>query len=143
MFDAVCVRGGADLSTFRGSVWFVQTQSHDLHHRTPHHEKKVSLDQGGATARKGRVPEAPSLSNSPSLAPSVSVRLSVRSRARDGLILLLSDSKQMDFVVLKLAGGRLMMSADLGKGSASVTSSVAVDDGEWHTVSYYLQSLCR
>ncbi|KAL6097440.1 lama1 [Pungitius sinensis] len=65
---------------------------------------------------------------------SVSLRLSVRSRAREGLILLLSDSKQMDFVVLKLSGGRLMMSADLGKGSASVTSSVAIDDGEWHTV---------
>ncbi|XP_044032400.1 laminin subunit alpha-1 isoform X1 [Siniperca chuatsi] len=66
---------------------------------------------------------------------SVSVRLSVRSRALDGLILLLSDSKQMDFVVLRLTGGRLMMSADLGKGPASITSSVAINDGEWHTVS--------
>lgn len=66
---------------------------------------------------------------------SVSVRLSLRSRALDGLILLLSDSKQMDFMVLRLAGGRLMMSADLGKGPASITSSVAVSDGEWHTVS--------
>ncbi|XP_054478572.1 laminin subunit alpha-1 [Anoplopoma fimbria] len=65
---------------------------------------------------------------------SVSVRLSVRSRALDGLIFLLSDSKQMDFVVLKLTAGRLTMSADLGKGPASISSSVAVNDGEWHTV---------
>ncbi|XP_078018932.1 laminin subunit alpha-1 [Epinephelus lanceolatus] len=66
---------------------------------------------------------------------SVSLRLSVRSRAADGLILLLSDSKQMDFIVLRLTGGRLIMSADLGKGPASVTSSTVVNDGEWHTVS--------
>uniref|UniRef100_A0A3Q2V502 Laminin, alpha 1 n=1 Tax=Haplochromis burtoni TaxID=8153 RepID=A0A3Q2V502_HAPBU len=65
---------------------------------------------------------------------SVSVRLLVRSWALDGLILLLSDSKQMDFVVLSLKGGRLMMSADLGKGPASITSSVAVNNGEWHAV---------
>uniref|UniRef100_A0A3B4FBW2 Laminin subunit alpha 1 n=1 Tax=Pundamilia nyererei TaxID=303518 RepID=A0A3B4FBW2_9CICH len=64
----------------------------------------------------------------------VSVRLLVRSWALDGLILLLSDSKQMDFVVLSLKGGRLMMSADLGKGLASITSSVAVNNGEWHAV---------
>nr|XP_046227110.1 laminin subunit alpha-1 [Scatophagus argus] len=66
---------------------------------------------------------------------SVSVKLSIRSRAQDGLILLLSDSKQMDFIVLRLKEGRLMMSADLGKGPASVTSSVAINDGDWHTVS--------
>ncbi|KAI3355620.1 hypothetical protein L3Q82_018448 [Scortum barcoo] len=66
---------------------------------------------------------------------SVSVRLSVRSRALDGLILLLSDSKQTDFIILRLLGGRLMMSADLGKGPASIISSTAINDGEWHTVS--------
>ncbi|XP_030612396.1 laminin subunit alpha-1 [Archocentrus centrarchus] len=65
---------------------------------------------------------------------SVSMRLLFRSWALDGLILLLSDSKQMDFVVLRLKEGRLMMSADLGKGPASITSSVAVNNGEWHTV---------
>ncbi|TDG95841.1 hypothetical protein EPR50_G00244710 [Perca flavescens] len=65
---------------------------------------------------------------------SVSLKLSVRSRALDGLLLLLSDSKQMDFVVLRLTAGRLMMSADLGRGPASITSSVAVNDGEWHAV---------
>uniref|UniRef100_A0A8D0CXN5 Laminin subunit alpha-1 n=1 Tax=Sander lucioperca TaxID=283035 RepID=A0A8D0CXN5_SANLU len=65
----------------------------------------------------------------------VSLRLSVRSRALDGLLLLLSDSKQMDFVVLRLSAGRLMMSADLGRGAASITSSVIVNDGEWHAVS--------
>lgn len=66
---------------------------------------------------------------------SLSLKLSVRSRAPDGLILLLSDAKQMDFVVLKLTGGHLMLSADLGRGAASITSPVAVDDGHWHTVS--------
>ncbi|XP_067434354.1 laminin subunit alpha-1 [Thunnus thynnus] len=66
---------------------------------------------------------------------SVSLRLSVRSRAQDGLLLLLSDSNQMDHAILRLAAGRLLMSADLGKGPASVTSSVVINDGEWHTVS--------
>lgn len=66
---------------------------------------------------------------------SVSLRLSVRSQAQDGMILLLSDSKHMDFMILRMAGGKLIMSADLGKGPASVTSSIAVNDGNWHTVS--------
>ncbi|XP_072235081.1 laminin subunit alpha-1 [Leuresthes tenuis] len=66
---------------------------------------------------------------------SVSVRLSVRSWALNGLILLLSDSKQMDYVVLSFRGGRVRLSADLGKGPATITSSNAVNDGEWHTVS--------
>ncbi|XP_062236101.1 laminin subunit alpha-1 [Platichthys flesus] len=66
---------------------------------------------------------------------SVSVRLSVRSRTVNGLIVLLSDSKHTDFIVVRLMGGRLMMSADLGKGPASLTSSVAINDGDWHTVS--------
>ncbi|XP_029935743.1 laminin subunit alpha-1 [Myripristis murdjan] len=64
---------------------------------------------------------------------SLQVRLSLRTLSRDGLLLL--SSSQMDYAVLRLAAGRLLMSADLGKGSASVTSSVAVNDGQWHTVS--------
>lgn len=68
---------------------------------------------------------------------SVSLKLSLRSRAADGMILLLSDAKQMDFIVLRLTRGKVMMSADLGKGPASVTSSVAVNDGEWHAVSLH------
>ncbi|XP_070709007.1 laminin subunit alpha-1 [Pempheris klunzingeri] len=73
--------------------------------------------------------------NPNSVRRSVSLRLAVRSRGLDGLLLLFSDSKQTDFIVLRLAGGRLIMSADLGKGPASVTTSVAINDGEWHTVS--------
>uniref|UniRef100_A0A3P8WGE8 Laminin subunit alpha-1 n=1 Tax=Cynoglossus semilaevis TaxID=244447 RepID=A0A3P8WGE8_CYNSE len=65
---------------------------------------------------------------------SVSIRLSVRSRGSNGAILTLTDSKHMDFVVIRLTAGKLMMSADLGRGPASVTSSVAVNDGEWHNV---------
>lgn len=49
-------------------------------------------------------------------------------------MLLLSDAKQMDFVVLGLRGGRIRLSADLGKGPASVLSTV-VNDGHWHSVS--------
>uniref|UniRef100_A0A3B5RCF0 Laminin G domain-containing protein n=2 Tax=Xiphophorus TaxID=8082 RepID=A0A3B5RCF0_XIPMA len=49
-------------------------------------------------------------------------------------MLLLSDAKQMDFVVLGLRGGRVRLSADLGKGPASVLST-AVNDGHWHSVS--------
>lgn len=76
-----------------------------------------------------------SFANVTLLVLSVSVRLSVRSQAQDGLIILLTDSKQMDFIVIKLMGGRLMLSADLGKGPSTITSSVTVNDGEWHTVS--------
>lgn len=78
---------------------------------------------------------APSRNDPRRLLLSLSVKLSVRSRVPDGLILLLSDAKQMDFVVLKLAGGKLTLSADLGKGPASLTSPVAVSDGQWHAVS--------
>ncbi|XP_061877295.1 laminin subunit alpha-1 isoform X1 [Entelurus aequoreus] len=66
---------------------------------------------------------------------SMSIRLSVRSRAQDGMLMLLSDANQMDFAILRLAAGRLLMSADLGKGAASAVSSVAINDGKWHTVS--------
>lgn len=52
-------------------------------------------------------------------------------------MLLLSDTKQMDFIVLKLTGGSLIMSADLGKGPASIISPVTFSDGDWHTVSRY------
>ncbi|KAK5850322.1 hypothetical protein PBY51_014581 [Eleginops maclovinus] len=65
---------------------------------------------------------------------SVSLRLSVRSRALDGQLVLLSDLKQMDFIVLRMTGGRLVLSADLGRGPASSISSSTVNDGEWHTV---------
>ncbi|TNN23250.1 Laminin subunit alpha-1 [Liparis tanakae] len=71
----------------------------------------------------------------PAVRRSVSVRLSVRSRARDGLLLLVSDAKQTDYVVLKLSAGRLLMSVDLGRGPASITSTLPINDGEWHTVS--------
>lgn len=75
-------------------------------------------------------------SNDPRRLPlSLSVKLSVRSRVPDGLILLLSDARQMDFVVLKLTGGKLVLTADLGKGPASITSPVTSSDGQWHTVS--------
>lgn len=66
---------------------------------------------------------------------SVSVRLWVRSRALDGLLLLLADSKLMDLVVVRLGAGRVWLSADLGRGPASVTSPVAINDGQWHHVS--------
>lgn len=71
---------------------------------------------------------------------SLSLKLSVRSRVPDGLILLLSDAKQMDFVVLKMTGGKLMLSADLGRGPASITSPVTVSDGQWHAVSPHVTS---
>ncbi|KAI4794688.1 hypothetical protein KUCAC02_031907 [Chaenocephalus aceratus] len=70
-----------------------------------------------------------------SIRKSVSLRLSLRSRALVGQLVLLSDAKQMDFIVLRMTGGRLVLSADLGRGPASCTSSSTVNDGEWHTVS--------
>ncbi|XP_077592476.1 laminin subunit alpha-1 [Stigmatopora nigra] len=66
---------------------------------------------------------------------SVSLRLSLRTRARDGLLLLLSDERRADFAVLQLVGGRALVSADLGKGVATAVSSLPLDDGKWHTVS--------
>uniref|UniRef100_A0A672HAN2 Laminin G domain-containing protein n=1 Tax=Salarias fasciatus TaxID=181472 RepID=A0A672HAN2_SALFA len=69
-----------------------------------------------------------------SINPGAVLRLSVRSWAEDGLILVLSDSKQMDFVAVGLRRGRVLLSVDLGKGPSSVTSSVPVNDGQWHAV---------
>ncbi|XP_072306440.1 laminin subunit alpha-1 [Eucyclogobius newberryi] len=65
---------------------------------------------------------------------SLSMRISFRTWALDGLLLLMSSKNQMDFAVLRLVGGHLELSADLGKGPASVTSSRLVNDGNWHTV---------
>lgn len=67
---------------------------------------------------------------------SVSLKISARTRSPDGLILLLSDAKQMDFAVVKLTGGKVTLSADLGKGPTSVTSPVSITDGHWHTVGH-------
>ncbi|XP_019743054.1 laminin subunit alpha-1 [Hippocampus comes] len=64
----------------------------------------------------------------------LSVRLSLRTRARDGLLLLLADADRTDFAILRLAAGRALMSADLGKGVATAASAVSVNDGKWHTV---------
>lgn len=66
---------------------------------------------------------------------SASVKFSVRSWAQEGVIFLLSHSKQADYIVLGLSKGKLLMSADLGKGSTTITSSVPINDGLWHTVS--------
>ncbi|XP_029698573.1 laminin subunit alpha-1 isoform X2 [Takifugu rubripes] len=75
------------------------------------------------------------LINPGALRKSVSLKISARTRSPDGLLLLLSDAKQMDFAVVKLAGGKVTLSADLGKGPTSVTSPVSITDGLWHTVS--------
>ncbi|KAM3860333.1 laminin subunit alpha-1 [Diretmus argenteus] len=66
---------------------------------------------------------------------SVSVVMSVRTLSVDGLLLLLAHSNHMDYFVLRVSGGKLLLSVDLGRGSTSVASSVAVNDGQWHTVS--------
>lgn len=68
---------------------------------------------------------------------SISVRLVLRSHGLEGVILLLSDSKQMEFVALSLKEGSVRLSADLGKGPASIASSLVINDGEWHDVSSY------
>lgn len=142
LFVTVCISCRANLCAVSSSVRLVQTQSHDFHHQPQHCPKEVSLHDNGSNSQVtgGQIlflfccVSLASLLLSV-LILSVSVRLLFRSWALDGLILLLSDSKQMDFVVLRLKEGRVMMSADLGKGPASVTSSVTVNDGEWHTVS--------
>ncbi|XP_028290565.1 laminin subunit alpha-1 isoform X3 [Gouania willdenowi] len=66
---------------------------------------------------------------------SVSLTVSLRTRSDQSLVVLLSDSKLMDFVLVRLKRGRVLVSADLGKGPASVSSPVPVNDGHWHTVS--------
>uniref|UniRef100_A0A3B4ARG9 Laminin subunit alpha-1 n=1 Tax=Periophthalmus magnuspinnatus TaxID=409849 RepID=A0A3B4ARG9_9GOBI len=72
--------------------------------------------------------------NPSSVKKSLSIRISFRTWAADGLLLLMSSKNQMDFAVLRLVGGHMVLSADLGKGPASVTSSRLVNDGNWHTV---------
>lgn len=49
----VCVGDGADFPAFNGSIWVVQTQSHDLHHQPQHRPEEVSLYDDGASVRYG------------------------------------------------------------------------------------------
>lgn len=128
----VCGGGGANLPAISSPVWLDQEQSHDLHDQPQRAQEKVSV--GGAWFGVRRDP------NDPRRLLSLAVKLSVRSRVPDGLILLLSDAKQMDFVVLKVAGGKLTLSADLGRGPASIASPVAVSDGHWHAVGHRVAS---
>ncbi|KAM9826836.1 laminin subunit alpha-1 [Neosynchiropus ocellatus] len=65
---------------------------------------------------------------------SVLLQMSMRTRAKDGLMLLLSDSNHMDQFLLSLKAGRLLLSVDLGRGPTFVTSPVPVNDGQWHVV---------
>lgn len=65
------------------------------------------------------------------------MRLVLRSHGLEGVIILLSDSKLMDFVALSLKEGSVSLSADFGKGPVSIASSLVINDGEWHDVSSY------
>lgn len=128
----MCSTGGADLPACSSSVWFVQTQSHDLHDQPQRSQKKVSRCGRSFFQRRAQVPEGV---HAHLYLLSLTLKLSARSRSPDGLIVLLTDARQADFVALKLTGGKLLLSADLGRGPASISSPVSVSDGQWHTVS--------
>lgn len=65
------------------------------------------------------------------------IELSIRTLAHSGILYYMANANQQDYAVLKLLGGRLLFSCDLGKGPAITTSHTHISDGQWHTVSYH------
>ncbi|XP_030623498.1 laminin subunit alpha-1 [Chanos chanos] len=65
---------------------------------------------------------------------SFTVKLSVRTFASSGILYYMANANQQDYAILQLQGGRLVFSCDLGRGPASVTSPMSINNGLWHTV---------
>ncbi|XP_067107794.1 laminin subunit alpha-1 [Osmerus mordax] len=65
---------------------------------------------------------------------SFSLKLSVRTSVQSGLLYYMAHANQMDYATLQLQGGHLVFTCDLGKGPASASLPLLVNDGHWHTV---------
>ncbi|XP_023678651.2 laminin subunit alpha-1 isoform X1 [Paramormyrops kingsleyae] len=65
---------------------------------------------------------------------SFSLQLSLRTFASSGLLFYMAHPNQVDYATLQLQGGRVFLTCDLGKSSATATFSKAINDGQWHTV---------
>ncbi|XP_055037654.2 laminin subunit alpha-1 [Misgurnus anguillicaudatus] len=65
---------------------------------------------------------------------SFTVKMSVRTFSRSGVLFYMANANQQDYAVLQVHNGRLLFSCDLGKGPASATLPIIISDGLWHTV---------
>ncbi|XP_039701762.1 laminin subunit alpha-1 isoform X1 [Pteropus medius] len=64
----------------------------------------------------------------------LSVQLSIRTFASNGLIYYMAHQNQVDYAMLQLHEGRLHFMFDLGKGRTKVSHPALLSDGMWHTV---------
>ena len=58
----------------------------------------------------------------------------MRTSVQSGLLYYMAHANQMDYATLQLQGGHLVFTCDLGKGPASASLPLLVNDGHWHTV---------
>ncbi|XP_038603188.1 laminin subunit alpha-1 [Tachyglossus aculeatus] len=64
----------------------------------------------------------------------LSVQLTLRTLALDGLIYYMAHQSQADYAALQVHGGRLHFVFDLGKGKAKAVHPALISDGKWHSV---------
>nr|BAN21114.1 laminin A chain, putative [Riptortus pedestris] len=65
--------------------------------------------------------------------------LDIRTEASDGLIFYVSDQRHVDFVAVYIRQGLVNYGFNCGSGAAHITSSVAVNDKNWHTIRFQRQ----
>ena len=62
------------------------------------------------------------------------ISLLLKTRERSGTILYLGSSNSANMFHLRLVAGRVQLQFDIGEGSTTVETDVAVNDDQWHTV---------
>ncbi|XP_075229000.1 laminin subunit alpha [Lycorma delicatula] len=61
----------------------------------------------------------------------------IKTIATDGLIFYISDARHIDFIALFLKDGNVNYRFNCGSGSATLLSKKVVNDGEWHSITFY------
>ena len=62
------------------------------------------------------------------------IDLTVLTTQSDGLVLFAANPNNIDYILLKLEGGRAVFRFNLGTGVVEISSSIAIDDGSYHLV---------
>ena len=62
------------------------------------------------------------------------VGIAFRTFSRDGLLFLIGDRNDGDFLSIEMVDGRLVFQYDLGSGRATIESAERYNDGQWHKV---------
>ena len=62
------------------------------------------------------------------------IDITVLTTQPDGLVLFAANPDNIDYILLKLEGGRAVFRFNLGAGVVEISSSVAIDDGSYHLI---------